>query len=301
MFRPTPTSPRRETRNDGRRRYRRANATRCCSPEERTSDHSSRASKPPRSAKRPTRSPRPHASSAARISSSSKRRRNEDDADEDAVAEDGSASSSDSPAASGKRTCARRLPRGMYGACGRNKASSRAGAIISPVPSDHTPATARRSEDLPHPLGPTTSAASPSRSSRVRSRHSSRRERGVRTETRSRRSVAPSRGTPRRIETRGVGPRRESKRDFLGAISFPARRRARPRARARARGIFDGVEHRQESFQALRLRGKPRELLEAPDDDVERPLHGSKRVPGLRDHPELDLAGEEPGRDDETG
>ena len=94
----------------------------------------------------------------------------------------------------------------MYGACGRNSASSGGGAAISPVPSDHKPATARRSEDLPHPLGPTTSAASPSRSSRVRSRHSSRRERGVRTETRSRRSVAPSRGTPRRIELEGLVP-----------------------------------------------------------------------------------------------
>ena len=157
------------------------------------------------------------------------------------------------------------------------------------------------SEDLPHPLGPTTSAASPSRSSRVRSRHSSRREMGVRTETRSRRSVAPSRGTPRRMKREGmVLVPVASRRDFLGR-DFLSRSSPALRARVRVRSIFDGVKHRQESFQALRLRGEPRELLEAPDDDVERPLHGSKRVPGLRDHPELDLAGEEPGRDDETG
>ena len=109
--------------------------------------------------------------------------------------------------------------------------------------------------------------------------------------------AASRRREARRVTKRGgwCWSRRESWRDFLGRDFLP------PAATRRfASGIFDGAAHRQESFQALRLRGEPRELLEAPDDDVERPLHGSKRVPGTY-HPEFDLAGEEPGRDDETG
>ena len=168
----------------------------------------------------------PHASSAARISSSSKRRRDEDGR-RGRVAEDGSASSSDSPAASGKRTCARRLPRGMYGACGRNRRRPGPARQSRPCLRPHAGDGAKE-RGFAAPAGPTTSAASPSRSSRVRSRHSSRREMGVRTETRSRRSVAPSRGTPRRMKREGMvlvpvaSRSRFPRRDFL-SLSSPCR------------------------------------------------------------------------------
>mmetsp|Transcript_5003 Transcript_5003/g.20597 ORF Transcript_5003/g.20597 Transcript_5003/m.20597 type:complete len:238 (-) Transcript_5003:922-1635(-) len=62
---------------------------------------------------------------------------------------------------------------------------------MAPEPVVHTPATARSSEDLPQPLGPTTSRASPAESVSDRSRHSSLPDSGVNTASFSSASSPP--------------------------------------------------------------------------------------------------------------
>ena len=90
---------------------------------------------------------------------------------------------------------------------------------MAPEPVVHTPATARSSEDLPQPLGPTTSRASPARSVSPRSLHSSLPDSGVNTASFSSASSSPPLAS---TTERAMVPARPALISFISRITSSA-------------------------------------------------------------------------------